>query len=220
MPDFCHILLYMAAFAAFIYLSSRIYSWRVSIFGYLPVLAYCLSFAFIATIIAVTFAISMGTLDKNGNPTTDIGSLVLWLIHGMSDIQGELYLLVCFLCLVFGPQIMSYAICSAFGCAGHMHFLSIATRIAVWSFIKTLAAGSGIILGSLVAVYSHSHILPDDWLTYIGVSLSYIYISLATLGAYLATFEVTGPIAALLAPFVRRVHAWSTRNQRDEVGNP
>jgi hypothetical protein len=205
---------------------------------YLGILTYCWSLGLIVTIIAVYLAIRSGIVNEAGDPLNDIGRIVLWTAKGSVDPIGDLYLIVGFLCIVLGPQIISYMILALFGRAGNVYLFKTVTKLAVWSFIKTLATGSGIIL-AFSFLFNSSQlfdtILKDnpEYAAFapriLAIFTSWIFLCSAALvtGGYsmlqyyfnlikLINLTTESPFPRIFR-LVSKIHSWAIRHQSDDL---
>jgi hypothetical protein len=205
------------------------------ILAHLAILADCWSLGFIATIVAAYWAISSGTLNNAGEPLNSAGTIVLSIAIATVDLNGDLYFIACFLCIVLGPQIMAYIILALFGCAANVHLFETATKFAAWSFIKTTATGSGIIIAFWLALRRSSALLDaiwadhkdynilGSWFLAISSSLIFLYCSALATAIYSMVQVITGPTHKLrrfrggtrASRLLTRIHAWATRHQSE-----
>ncbi len=198
-----------------------LYFGRKRYLHHLPVLSYCWSLGFIASVIGVSWAIDAGALDNHGDPKTDTGHFIASIISAITDLAGELYFVGCFLSLSIGPQILSYIICAIFGRAVNLYLLPMVTRLSMWSLVKTLATGSGIFMaiGAIICIRSVDYFM---FLNYTVISFMFIMMALLSTILYstsgVIVTDLSDPDFSNLSQPFKSVNRWATRNARVEDG--
>jgi hypothetical protein len=118
----------------------------------------------------------------------------------LTNISGEVKLVVSVVGLVTLPQLLTYLLCGLSGSASTPRFVSYATKVAVWMLVKFLAVLAGILLGE-------SGLEVTGWFAAASVMAMAFWILLI----YHLISRVLETIAGTQLPFVWSIHQFFIR---------
>jgi hypothetical protein len=146
------------------------YSSSVHVIWYLFSLALCAAF------VAFPWALDAGVIDTAGKPVKEAGKAFMSLLSFTLDLRADFWVLSALVFLIVGPQLLSYVLSGAFGCASRPRLVSYCVNFFAWGMAKSSAIAAGVLLAS--ALFGGSH----HWIGFdTKNSLKYAYFSLMLL---------------------------------------
>ncbi|MCG5244144.1 hypothetical protein ACIU1J_10135 [Azospirillum doebereinerae] len=178
---------------------------------------YFFSLAFYSTIMISVWAMQNGLIDRSGNTQGKEGEHLMTLLDFTMDINADFFYLSVIVSFIIVPQVISYLICAAFGCASQIVLFRRAMEFAFWSMMKTFCVVSGVFLSIMITGFIYG------WIDYstimlikvITISSMLISISLFLMLMY-SNWDRAVSFISTRAPGLMNLfnsfHAWATRH--------
>jgi len=179
---------------------------------------YLFSLALIVTLLIGTHARQIETIDTNGDFHGAYGEILKKGLEVMFDFNSDFLFLGAIATVVIVPQLTSYVMSGISGCASAPLYTGKSMIFCVWSGIKSLATGAGVLLAlALLGALGLFHVGSSSKAA--ATALFLLMISFALLWAFDESQSGFKELAKHQGPastWLRKMHAFFTRNHQVE----
>lgn len=125
------------------------YGTSVHVIWYLSSLAWC------AAIIALPWAQDAGVIDVQGRAINAPGKVFMGIFNFSLDLIADFRFLSGLVFLIIGPQLLSYLLSGAFGCASRPRLFACCVDFFAWGMAKSSAIAAGVLLAATLVGWRH-----------------------------------------------------------------
>lgn len=125
------------------------YASSVHVIWYLFSLSTCMTY------VGLWWAQASGAVDVNGKAKNPVGAALINAMNFSLDLKTDFNVLSALAVLIIAPQLLSYLLSGAFGCASRPRMVSHCVNFFSWSMAKSAAIAAGVLL--TVSLYGGTH---------------------------------------------------------------